>query len=372
LLATTRSAAGAERLAAYLLDPTDIASMRARQAAVTELLPQTELRESVALAGSYAFQECDPRALRNWLRTPVLEVPGILPPLLCLSSACSLGLGILALAGVLTWHCAFPFLLPPLVVQAVLGLVFRRRVRPVLDGISSLAGEFAVIKDGLVVMSSHKFRSEKLSALVESIGTGAISHMSALQRLVAGCEQRRKDVLYQFSFFLCLGTQLAFAIERWRSRFGGDLLRWLNAWAEFEALNAIACYAFEHPDHVFPEIVEASAPCLHIRNLGHPLLPASTCVNNDLYLDSEVAFFLVSGSNMAGKSTWLRAVGLAAVLTAAGAPVRATSARMSLFTVCASISIVDSLASGKSKFLAEVERLRITIRAAQQDPPFSS
>jgi DNA mismatch repair ATPase MutS len=169
-----------------------------------------------------------------------------------------------------------------------------------------------------------------------------------------------------------LGTQLAFAIERWRSRFGGDLLRWLNAWAEFEALNAIACYAFEHPDHVFPEIVEASAPCLHIRNLGHPLLPASTCVNNDLYLDSEVAFFLVSGSNMAGKSTWLRAVGLAAVLTAAGAPVRATSARMSLFTVCASISIVDSLASGKSKFLAEVERLRITIRAAQQDPPFSS
>ena len=238
-----------------------------------------------------------------------------------------------------------------------------------LDGISSLAGEFAVIKDGLVVMSSHKFRSEKLSALVESIGTGAISHMSALQRLVAGCEQRRKDVLYQFSFFLCLGTQLAFAIERWRSRFGGDLLRWLNAWAEFEALNAIACYAFEHPDHVFPEIVEASAPCLHIRNLGHPLLPASTCVNNDLYLDSEVAFFLVSGSNMAGKSTWLRAVGLAAVLTAAGAPVRATSARMSLFTVCASISIVDSLASGKSKFLAEVERLRITIRAAQQEPP---
>jgi hypothetical protein len=369
LLATTRSAAGAERLAAYLLDPTDIATVRARQAAVSELLPQTKLRESVALAGSYAFQECDPGALRDWLKQPVFEVAAIIPPLLCLSSACSLVLGILAFAGLLTWHCVFPFLLPPLVIQAILGLVFMRRVRPVLESVSSLAGEFSVLKDGLAVMVSHTFQSEKLSALVESIGRDAVSHMNALQRLLGACEQRRKDVLYQFSFFLCLGTQLALAIERWRRRFGSDLLQWLNAWAEFEAMNAIACYAFEHPDHVFPEIVEAGAPYLHIRNLGHPLLPASTCVTNDLYLDSATAFCLVSGSNMAGKSTWLRAVGVAAVLAAAGAPVRATSARMSLFTVCASISIVDSLASGTSKFLAEVERLRITIRAAQHLPP---
>jgi DNA mismatch repair ATPase MutS len=234
---------------------------------------------------------------------------------------------------------------------------------------SPLTGEFAVLKDGLAIMASHRFRSEKLSALVESIGPDVVLHMSVLQRLVGACEQRRKNVLYQFSFFLCLGTQLALAIERWRRQFGGDLLRWLNAWAEFEAMNAIACYAFEHPDHVFPEIVEGSAPFLDVRNLGHPLLQASLCVTNDLYLDSESTFCLISGSNMAGKSTWLRAVGLAVVLAAAGAPIRATSARMSLFTVCASISIVDSLASGKSKFLAEVERLRITIRAAQHQPP---
>lgn len=369
LLATTRSAAGAERLAAYLLDPTDIASMRARQAAVAELLPQTELRESVALAGSCAFQGCDARALRNWLKAPVLEIFTVIPALLCLTSTCSLTLGILTLVGLLTLHSTLPVLLPALLIQAVIGLAFMRRVRPVLDGISSLAGEFAVLKDGLAVIGSQNFRSEKLRALVEAIGPDAVSHLSALQRLLGACEQRRKDVLYQFSFFLCLGTQLALAIERWRGRFGIDLLRWLNAWAEFEAMNAIACYAFEHPSHVFPQIVEGRAPNFQVSNLGHPLLPASICVTNDLCLDSETAFCLVSGSNMAGKSTWLRAVGLATVLAAAGAPVCATSARLSLFTLCASISVVDSLASGKSKFLAEVERLRITIRTAQHDPP---
>jgi DNA mismatch repair ATPase MutS len=92
-------------------------------------------------------------------------------------------------------------------------------------------------------------------------------------------------------------------------------------------------------------------------------------VVNDLHLDRESDFYLVSGSNMAGKSTWLRAIGVTAVLAAAGAPVRATRARLSLFAVCPSIGVGDSLADGKSKFLAEVERLQQTIHSAQQDRP---
>jgi hypothetical protein len=368
LLATTRSAAGAERLAAYLLDHVDISTVRARQAAAIELEPQTELREWLALAGAYAFQECDPRTLRDWLGMPLFRWARFLPALLFLSSTCVLVLGILALAGFVAWHFVLPFLLPLLVLQAVLGLVFMRRVRPVLDSIAPLAGEIAVLKDGLAVMRDQRFVSEKLNALVESISPKASSNMKALQRLAIACEQRRKDVLYQFSFYLCFGTQLAFAIERWRVRHGAELTTWLDAFADFEALNAIACYAYEHPDYIFPEIVE-DAVLFHAENLGHPLLPVRACVANHLQLDRERAFYLVSGSNMAGKSTWLRAVGLAAVLATAGAPVRATSVRMSLFTVCASVSIVDSLDAGKSKFLAEVERLRIAIHAARHRPP---
>lgn len=367
LLATTRSTAGAERLAAYLLDPADISTVRARQIAVVELQHRTAVRESLALAGTYAFQECNPRMLRAWLRTPILKTTRVVPVMLFLCSVCSLVLGFLTIIGFLTWQSTLPFLLPPLFVQTIVGLALMRRVRVVLEGIASLGGEFSVLQDGLTVMRSRAFASEKLRTLAESLGPDAVSYMKGLARLVHICEQRRKDILYQFSLFLGLGTQLALAIERWRDRHGANLAIWLDAFAEFEALNAIACYAYEHPGDVFPEITEGSAS-FHARNLGHPLLPYRTCVGNNLNLDSSNAFCLITGSNMAGKSTWLRAVGAAAVLAAAGAPVRATSLRMSLFTVFASISIVDSLATGKSKFFAEVERLRATIHAAQHQP----
>jgi MutS domain V len=369
LLATTRSAAGAERLAAFLLDPTDVRTVHHRQEAVHELRAATELRESLALVGPYAFQECNPRLLRRWLEAPVLRVARILPLCLLVLSVFSFALGILILIGVLPWLPALPFLLLPWFVQGIVGLALARRVRPVLESISQVASEVAVLKDGVALIEGRTFDSNALRSLADRLRAGdAAAHLRQLQRLVGACEQRRKDVFYQFSFFLGLGTQLALAIERWRSGHGADLAVWLDAWAEFEALNAIACYAYEHPRDVFPEIVE-DATLFHAENLGHPLLPVRTCVVNDLHLDRESDFYLVSGSNMAGKSTWLRAIGVTAVLAAAGAPVRATRARLSLFAVCPSIGVGDSLADGKSKFLAEVERLQQTIHSAQQDRP---
>jgi hypothetical protein len=358
-----------ERLAAFLLDPVEIRTVRHRQEAVHELQPATELRESLALVGPYAFQECNPRVLRKWLEAPVLRLAGILPLFLFVSSSFSFALAILILIRVLPWLPALPFLLLPWLVQGLIGAVLARRVRPVLESISRLTGEVTVLTDGLALIERQAFVSDTLRSTVHSLrATDAVAYMRQLRRLVGANEERRKDVFYQFSFFLCLGTQLALAVEGWRSRHGADLSLWLEAWAEFEALNAIACYAHEHPRDVFPEIVE-DATLFQAENLGHPLLPARTCVGNDLQLDPETAFYLVSGSNMAGKSTWLRSVGLAAVLTAAGAPVRATRARLSLFTVCPSIGVGDSLSDGKSKFLAEVERLQQTIRSTQQDRP---
>jgi DNA mismatch repair ATPase MutS len=148
----------------------------------------------------------------------------------------------------------------------------------------------------------------------------------------------------------------AHAIENWRARIGPALPGWLEAVGEFEALVALAGYAHEHPDDVFPEIV--TAPCLHASGLGHPLLPASACVRNDVALDPEHALLLISGSNMSGKSTLLRAVGLAVVLGQAGAPVRAQALRFSPMPLGTCISIHDSLREGSSRFWAEITRLR--------------
>jgi DNA mismatch repair ATPase MutS len=175
--------------------------------------------------------------------------------------------------------------------------------------------------------------------------------------LVSIVDQRKKEWAYVLSFLLAVGTQLVLAVERWRSEHRNDLTSWLDAWAEFEALNALACYAYEHPTAVFPELTDQSA-VLEAKNLGHPLLAENVCVGNDVTLNETTRFYLVSGSNMAGKSTFLRAIGMNAVLASAGAPVCAASARMSVFAIGAIISVTDSLLEGKSKFMAEVERIK--------------
>ena len=124
---------------------------------------------------------------------------------------------------------------------------------------------------------------------------------------------------------LILHWTILLAMERWKSRYAKNLIGWLDAWAEFEALSALACYAHEHPNDVFPEKAGKESE-FEAAGLGHPLLLESGCVRNDILLGAPRRFYLVSGSNMAGKSTLLRSIGVNAVLAAAGAPVRARRA----------------------------------------------
>ncbi len=143
--------------------------------------------------------------------------------------------------------------------------------------------------------------------------------------------------------------------------------RWLAVWAEFEALNAIAAYAFENPEDVWPELLPPThAPIFTATALGHPLLAGS--VTNDITLGPSRQFYLISGSNMAGKSTLLRSIGINAVLAYAGAPVRAASLSLTPLAIGASLALTDSLAEGRSKFLAEVERLSAIVRLSASSP----
>jgi len=169
--------------------------------------------------------------------------------------------------------------------------------------------------------------------------------------------ERDKEWFYGASRFLLVGTQTFFLIERWRAEYQGALQRWLEAWGEFETLSALANYAHEHPDNQFPEF-RSEEPIFEAKGIRHPLLSPDTCVPNDIVLNSQHKFYMVSGSNMAGKSTLLRAIGLNAVLAHTGAPVPAESMVLSQFTICASLSIQDSLLEGRSKFLAEIDRLK--------------
>ena len=157
------------------------------------------------------------------------------------------------------------------------------------------------------------------------------------------------------------------ALERWQARSGARVREWIGAIGEMEALAALATLAADHPDWTMPH-VDPKARTLHARDLGHPLLPPPECIRNDVDTGSAGSFLLVTGSNMSGKSTLLRAIGLNAVLAQTGAPACATSLTLPPLSVMTSMRVNDSLADGVSFFMAELQRLKGVVDAARASP----
>jgi DNA mismatch repair ATPase MutS len=227
--------------------------------------------------------------------------------------------------------------------------------------------EVDVLQGGFQMLEGQSFDSAKLRDLTGRL-RGAAKPLRKLERMLDALNERDKQWFYLPFLVLCVTTQIAWAIDRWRATHGEDLRGWLNAWADFEALSALGNYAFENCDHTFPEFSD-DGPRFEAQNLGHPLIQLSFCAGNDICLNAGQRFYVVSGSNMSGKSTLLRAIGVNSILGFAGAPVRARSLRLSRFFVCASLSVVDSLLNCKSKFMAEMDRLRQMLDAAVAGPP---
>jgi DNA mismatch repair ATPase MutS len=163
-------------------------------------------------------------------------------------------------------------------------------------------------------------------------------------------------------------VHFAYAIEGWRARSGADVARWIDVVGEMEALAALAGYAYERPDEPFPAIVD-EGPRVEAAELGHPLIPRAKCMRNDIALGGELRLLVVSGSNMSGKSTMLRTVGINVVLALAGAPVRARTMTVSPLQVGATLRIQDSLAEGASRFYAEITRLKQLVDLSRAQPP---
>jgi len=368
LLRTTRSEVGASRLADYLLDAVPLGESRSRQEAVHELQPQLALRESVAALGEYSFQRGEVQILERWMQFAPVPVSRWKPGVMLVLGVGLAAAGLLALTGLLPLWPALWIVLPLLGAQLLLLLPLRGLLRDRVDSAVLLADELTVLRDGLRLQQQQAFLAPKLKGLLAAVqGADASQRIGELQRLARGLEQCRKEWFYVPSWVTGAEVQILLAMEGWRARYGAALKGWVDAWSEFETLLALAGYAFEHPEHVFPEFV-ADTVAFAAEELGHPLLPGKSCVGNDVRLDAEQRFYVISGSNMAGKSTLLRTVGLNAVLAYAGAPVRARAARLSEMRLGASITTADSLLDGRSRFLAEGERLREMVRLAKDGP----
>ncbi|MGH9518015.1 MAG: MutS-related protein, partial [Terriglobales bacterium] len=197
-------------------------------------------------------------------------------------------------------------------------------------------------------------------------GPTALRRLAHLADWIDACDTLLGRVL---DFTVLYSLQLAAAAEAWRQRHAAAMSSWLAAVGEFEALASIATYSFEHPGDPFPELVESTTPLYAADELTHPLLPEAVAVRNSLCLNAETGLLIVSGSNMAGKSTLLRAVGCNAVLALMGAPVRAHGLRLTPLQLGTRLRTSDSLQQGRSGFYAEILRLRQVYELCQGQLP---
>jgi DNA mismatch repair ATPase MutS len=242
----------------------------------------------------------------------------------------------------------------------IFALWLRPRVRHILDAVERPGRDLSLLASVLGRLEREEFHTSRIAALrraLDTAGHPASAQIARLNRLIVLLDSRRNQLFAPIGALLLWGTQIALAIELWRSRTGPAVKQWLAAVGEIETLCALAGFAYEHPSDPFPELVE-EGPCYEGIGLGHPLLGESRTVRNDVSLCRDPQVLLVSGSNMSGKSTLLRTVGTNAVLALAGAPVRARRLRLSGLTVGASIRITDSLQEGSSRFYTEIKRLR--------------
>jgi hypothetical protein len=356
LLCTAETSLGEETLAAWLSTPAGIEEIRSRQAAVAELRSRLDLREELMALGSDVPPGGDLASLAAWgPSAPVLDRTATAVALVstvlagfCVAGPCFLPTG------------GFP-LLAALLLQAGVSLWLHRRVLRLLERVEPLAPVLLPLARLVQRLEGESFSSPRLRQLQASLvgdSTRASRRLRMLGRLLR---------YGPFAVLLLARPLLAVWVERWRRTSGRNLALALRAVGEIEALASLAAHSFENPDDPFPEIV-ADGPCFQGEALGHPLLPRARCVANDVHLGGELRLLVISGSNMSGKSTLLRTIGINAVLAQTGSVVRASRLRLSPLTLGATLRVQDSLQAGRSRFFAEVLRVRMLLDLAASGP----
>jgi len=356
LLCTARTRAGEETLAHWLLFPAPPEEVRLRNDSVAELRERVDLREDLAALGKDFRSGVQPEALVTWGESSPTLSPGLLQivlPLLAFLWICSL----VAWAG---FGLKSPALLIS-VVNLAIALTFRERTSKSASAIEQAAKDLKLLSQVLARVEQESFVAPKLKGLhiaLQRDGVIASRSIARLNRRVDFLVSRRHLALQAVDPFVFWSLQWTLAIEAWRRRFGPAIRAWLADLGEIEALLDLASYAHEHPDDVFPVFTD-EAPLFDAVGLAHPLIPENRAVRNDLTLGRDLRLIIISGPNMAGKSTFIRSVGINTVLAQCGAPVRAHKLQLSRLSVGASVCVLDSLQGGISRFYAEITRLKV-------------
>ena len=367
LLCTARTRTGEATLARWLCGPAGKQEIQDRQEAVAELRGELDFRETLALLGGSAPARVRPKLLAEWATAAPVLTSG--PP-----HVWAIVLVALSVGAFLGW-AADLWSLSPFILVVAAELVFARSMKEevtrVISALDEPMKDLSVFSKVVRHFETAAFETPKLRELqrrLTAFDIKASARIAQLARLIAWLDAHRNQMFAPVALVLLWTVHFAYALERWRERSGSKVPDWLDAMGELEALCAVAGYAYEHPGDPFPEITDSES-LYDGRELGHPLLPDDSCVRNSVRLAAEPRMLVVSGSNMSGKSTLLRVVGINAVLALMGAPIRGKSLRISPLAIGASLHIVDSIQQGTSHFYAEITRLKQILELTRGELP---
>ncbi len=355
LLCAARTPMGGNTLAQWLLAPAGIDAIRDRHASIIDLKARLDLREDMAIHGGPSQITLRPEMLIAWAKAPNrLDRRWIRWAAPLLASLALVATLVWALSGVL-----FP-LLAVLIAEIAVARFLKEPIHQAIASVETAYDDLRGLAALLNRIEAEHFDAAPLRTLVLQLSSNARSASATFSRLasiVNFVESRRNPLLAPLLLLVMYPLQTAIAAERWRTAHAGAVSSWLAVLGEIEALMSLARYAYERPQDPFPEFIEGAA-AFQALDLGHPLIARASRVGNDVDISGSTRVLLVSGSNMSGKSTLLRTVGINTVLAMAGAPVCAKHLRLTPLRVGASVRINDSLHEGSSRFYSEITRLR--------------
>ncbi len=376
LIDTSITPEGSRRLLDWLLAPApDPAAIARRQALIAELGPLVRFRERLTLAATrdergLSAQWSGENLLRRLAAAPPPET--LRPTLRLLLALAAADIALLALDILAGW--------PPLWAITVLAYVALTILRR--DRVGDLFGDALALADGLRrlgavlgVLETYPYgRHDRLKALCTPLLDRRARPTAFLRRVstLASAASLQANFLLWLPVNLIVPWDVFFAwrLSQERAALAARLPAWLEVWYELEALNSLATFAYLNPEYTFPVFVAEEPPLFDARQLGHPLIPFQTRVCND-FLIRQGEVVIITGSNMSGKSSFLRAVGVALALAGAGSVVDAAALRLTPFRLFTSLRVTDSVADGISYFYAEVKRLRALLEALStpEGPP---
>ena len=365
LLNCARTRMGEETLAKWLMFPATPAVIAGRQAAVSELAANLQLREDLAVLGEELHSGVHPAKLRSWGAEDVVLRGGY-------QQIVAVLLAVLNVVGIGYWF-AYGYIWPlsaALLATSIFTFILRGRIATILQSAAGVSEDLQLLAAVLERIEREPFQSPflvKLRLALETSGEPPSRAVARLAKLSQWIDSLANPVAILLNWILLLAVHLAFGVEAWRHCYGRMIARWIDAVGEIEAVLSLAAYHYEHPNDPFAEVVDGPVDWNGVE-LGHPLLNANTMVRNSLNFNAGQPFTMISGSNMSGKSTFLRTIGINTVMALAGAPVRATRLRLSVVKLGASIQTVDSLAEGRSRFYTEILRLKEIVELTRSEP----